>query len=366
MNQINFKLFIKCVALLFTLISSKLSHKDFLESIKHLSSEKQFSLWAFYHGKEYDTNEIEANKRLQIFTSNLEFIKKENSKNLGYTLGLGPFTDLTFEEFSSIFRKSDVILKKNEGIYNDDVNPNPKPTKDWSDHFVVKDYKNCDSGNEAALSLIEFQLRQKYNDITELSSQNWVDCISGCQYFGFNNLLKSLKETGAYPLEEYPFTGKLGVCKANERYDTANKCDKTDPYVVFDNEKLICNFMDDYKNGSKVCKLTEYESILNKSPYATVILITPEVQHYTFGVLEVNCKTGNNRDKTEVIGVVTAMDKESAKILLPFGNSYGERGFLRMKRQTKSKSVHDRLCGPEGYAYTISEVKKVENRTPIQ
>ncbi|WVY89926.1 hypothetical protein V8G54_035440 [Vigna mungo] len=59
--------------------------------------------WLVKHGKLYNTLE-EKDKRFQIFKDNLRLFDKINSANRGSTVGqLGPFTDLTNEEFKAMF-----------------------------------------------------------------------------------------------------------------------------------------------------------------------------------------------------------------------------------------------------------------------
>ena len=51
------------------------------------------------HGKQY--NSSEEIKRFAVFEQNLDFIAAENAKGHGFTLGIGPFADLTEAEFQA-------------------------------------------------------------------------------------------------------------------------------------------------------------------------------------------------------------------------------------------------------------------------
>ena len=58
-----------------------------------------FTAWKAAHGKTYSAEEHAM--RAEIFETNKQFIEAENAKGHTYTLGVGPFTDLTNEEFAA-------------------------------------------------------------------------------------------------------------------------------------------------------------------------------------------------------------------------------------------------------------------------
>ena len=56
--------------------------------------EAQFAQFQCDHDKTY-SSEAEERSRFATFQTNLEYIAAENAKGLAYTLGVGPFADLT-------------------------------------------------------------------------------------------------------------------------------------------------------------------------------------------------------------------------------------------------------------------------------
>ncbi|KAL0793184.1 hypothetical protein Bca101_064561 [Brassica carinata] len=71
---------------------------------------KIYEEWMEKHGKKKMTTKttqsnglVTDQKRFEIFKDNLRFIDEHNNKNLSYKLRLTPFTDLTNDEFRSIY-----------------------------------------------------------------------------------------------------------------------------------------------------------------------------------------------------------------------------------------------------------------------
>ena len=63
---------------------------------------RDFDAWRLAHGKTYD-GKGEHESRRSIFAANLDYIDAHNAEGHSYTLGVGPFTDLTNEEFAARF-----------------------------------------------------------------------------------------------------------------------------------------------------------------------------------------------------------------------------------------------------------------------
>ena len=64
------------------------------------SSNSAFVSWMSKHGKSYASAETAS--RQAIFEANVAMIEEHNANSLAsYTMGVGPFTDMTHEEWSS-------------------------------------------------------------------------------------------------------------------------------------------------------------------------------------------------------------------------------------------------------------------------
>ena len=91
------------------------SNTDIRESILSSFQEKPkkelFKVFHFLFQKKYDLNSEEGLNRYRTFKSNLKFIEVQNTKNLGFTLGITELTDLTADEFRKT-RLSTIVPEK--------------------------------------------------------------------------------------------------------------------------------------------------------------------------------------------------------------------------------------------------------------
>ena len=336
--------YIVAILIITNVITSNYTSKEFYNSIKNMPVDKQFNLWASFNSKDYVSKEEEKQLKFNNFKENLHFINEQNSKNESYTLGLGPFSDLNYEDFKNLF--SNPIEKPNAAEIIKETTLNKEPflpfeTKDWSMYFNIKDSKQCFSGADSIVSLMEFNLKTSLNVNTSLSAQSYVDCyLSGCQNYGANSLLEFFTKNGAYEEKDYPFTGEKGVCFF-QRETISNKCDFTPPFATIQSSKEInLNNADDYIK------------ILNQQPILIYLVITPEIQNYRGGVLPKQ-SSSLSQDKRLPVILVQMTDK-FVKLLPSFGKSYGENGYLRIEYARSEYSNRISL----GYGqYIIEQVK---------
>lgn len=110
-----------------------------------------YESWLVKHGKAYNALG-EKEKRFEIFKDNLQFIDEHNSKNLSYKLGLNRFSDLSHEEFRSIFvggrmdRKARLMKGKVGDRYSFNVGDDLPKSVDWREKGAVapvKDQGQC-------------------------------------------------------------------------------------------------------------------------------------------------------------------------------------------------------------------------------
>ena len=71
------------------------------------STSTDFAAWKAAYGKTYTGEEYV--RRASIFADNVAFIESENTKGHGHTLGVGPFADMTNDEFIETVRAGTVI-----------------------------------------------------------------------------------------------------------------------------------------------------------------------------------------------------------------------------------------------------------------
>ena len=82
-------------------------HKEMMELLDSKPNKEKFKYWHFLMKRPYDINSQEAIDRYAIFKQNLKKIQEVNASQSKFVLGLGPFTDLTFEEWASSASSSD-------------------------------------------------------------------------------------------------------------------------------------------------------------------------------------------------------------------------------------------------------------------
>ena len=85
------------------ILSSSLSKQMLNIALENGDENEAFKVWHFVNQKQYSLNSQEGERKLQIFKENLETIKKVNQLGKSYKLGLGPFSDLTNEEYNRIY-----------------------------------------------------------------------------------------------------------------------------------------------------------------------------------------------------------------------------------------------------------------------
>jgi len=86
--------------------------------ISALSVEERFNTWTILHGKSYKS-QFEKAYRLTVYKNNLEYVENHNRQNLGFTLAMNLFADLTSEEFGQIYLGS--IINATNRVQSSDV-----------------------------------------------------------------------------------------------------------------------------------------------------------------------------------------------------------------------------------------------------
>lgn len=181
-----------------------------------------FARFAHRYGKRYENVE-EIQRRFQIFSETLKMIRSHNKKGLSYTMGINEFADMTWDEFRKhklgAAQNCSATIKGNHKLTNA-VLPE---LKDWREAGIVSPVKNqghCGScWTFSTTGALEAAYAQAFGKGISLSEQQLVDCAGAFNNFGCNGGLPSqafeyIKYNGGLETEdEYPYTGKDGVCK---------------------------------------------------------------------------------------------------------------------------------------------------------
>jgi hypothetical protein len=79
--------------------STEFKELDFQVDNDELKMIKKFKEWHKANNKQYSLDSTEASKRFATFKENYKYITSQNKKST-FVMGLGPFADMNFEEFT--------------------------------------------------------------------------------------------------------------------------------------------------------------------------------------------------------------------------------------------------------------------------
>ena len=284
---------------------------------------KEFEKFIKEFNKSYDESEF--HRRLDIFENNLKMIRDHNKRaefgEHSYYLGIGPFADLTLNEFSYRYLNPYFDSNTNScGTYKYGGPMSSVPvTFDWRDNNAVTAVKNQGQcGSCWAFSTtgsVEGLVAIKTGELVSLSEQELVDCSSSFGNHGcFGGLMTDafeyiISKGGLCSEENYSYTGKTDRCQ---------KCNNVEGSDLTD------------------CKEVEpgdYNSIiesLSKQPVSVGIQAnTVEFQHYSSGIFNsTSCYTGEIDHGV----LLVAYDDDSLTIKNSWGEMWGENGYIKMAR----------------------------------
>ncbi|KAM0925212.1 hypothetical protein ACQ4PT_004326 [Festuca glaucescens] len=315
------------------------------------------SLWALYerwrsrHTVARDLDEKA--RRFNVFRENVRLIHElrctdtaQNSLhefNRGdapYKLRLNRFGDMTADEFRRAYASSRVAhhrmfrgARKEEGFAHGSatgVRAVP-PSVDWRQKGAVTDVKDqgqCGScWAFSTIAAVEGINAIKTKNLTALSEQQLVDCDTktnaGCNGGLMDYAFQYIAKHGGIAAEDaYPY-------KARQ----ANSCNKKNPLVV-----TIDGYEDVPANDEKAL-----QKALANQPVAVAIEASgSHFQFYSEGVFSGKCGTELDHGVAAVGYGATADGTKYWIVKNSWGPEWGEKGYIRMKRDVADK---EGLCG---------------------
>jgi len=276
------------------------------------------------YGKVY--LETEENHRYSVFKHNLDFVNSWDAETRGFTVAINKFSDLTKEEFASIYNGMKVTknyepvpepLPVQSGVTGDIVN--------WVNKGAVTPIKNqgqCGScWSFSATGSMEGEQFLTKGVLTSLSEQNLVDCSTtqgndGCngglmdQVFQYVITTKGIDTEASYP---YTATGP-NTCV----YSASNIGDTISSYQ-------------DVTTGSE----SALETAVNKQPVSVAIDASNEsFQMYSGGVYYEPACSPTSLDHG-VLAVGYGTDSTGTDYWLvknSWGTDWGMSGYIQMSR----------------------------------
>jgi cathepsin L len=305
-------------------------------AVAHEASVQQaFTQYVKQFQKQYPTDEVF--DRYNAFKQNMALIEAHDD-SLGWTMGVNEFTDLTSQEFASLYLG--YKARDNEYLRNLNLHvapPNQKVANDidWSTKgavTAVKDQAQC--GSCWAFSTtggVEGAHQIKSGQLVSLSEQQLVDCAGSSGNQGCNGGLMDdafqyiIKNQGIGTEASYPYTARDGSCK---KVTAA---------------AMITGFKD-VAAGSE----SGLMSAVQMQPVSIAIEADQSgFQHYKSGVFAGPC--GKNLDHgVLLVGYGTDGGVDYWKVKNSWGMSWGDSGYIRIKRGSD-------LCGlADAASYPVS------------
>jgi len=291
-----------------------------------------FSNWAREHGRSY-SSQAEAEKRLQIFHNNLQFINQHNqlaAQGLkSYTVGANRFADLTVEEYRAQYLTYRPSLKNNgnrtANIFVPDATVGANPTTvDWRQKNAVtpvKDQGQCGScWSFSSTGSMEGVHAIATGSLVSLSEQNLIDCVKGGSYTcdtggEMQDAFQYVIDNGGIDTEDsYPYC----TCSGNQcNYNAANSA------ATFSSFKVVAQ-------GSE----SDLETAAAGRPVSVAIDASQQsFQLYTSGVYyEPACSSTQLDHGVLVAGYGVDNSKDYWLVKNSWSASWGMSGYIMMSR----------------------------------
>ena len=294
----------------------------------------KFNIYLEEYDKSYNTSEYWT--RYYIFEKNYDYIYVHNAKNKTYQLGINNFTDVSKEEFKSIYltglKKTNVPIEKEYHKYDNSHIPN---SIDWrADSLVtnVKDQGQCGScWAFSAVGTMEGQHAKKKN-LVSLSEQNLIDCS-----FNFGNEGCG----GGWPSDAMDYVIKNDGLDTEDTYkyeaeDDSCRYNKTDSGATI--SKVI------YVPPNNMTLL--YHSIATIGPISVAIDAEGDFQMYSSGIYETTeCSNEYLDHAVLVVGYgVSSKGKKYYIVKNSWGSDWGMNGYIYYSADIEN------MCGIENNA----------------
>jgi C1A family cysteine protease len=289
--------------------------------------------WSDYKeefGKKYSSRLVH-DQRQKAFQANVELIKKHNSEDHSYKLGVNQFADLTQEEFAKRYLSP---FKRTRASRVKWLNITAPSSVDWRQHNAVtpvKNQGNCGScWSFSTTGSVEGAAAIASGKLISLSEQQLVDCGTpegnhgcngGLMDFGFQYIEDN---QGITTEDDYPYTARDGTCQAT----------KASHHVV-----TVTGYSDVPSDNP-----SQFEMAVSKGPVSIAIEADKSAfQLYKSGVMD-NTACGTQLDHGVLVvgyGYDSTESKDYWIVKNSWGATWGEQGYIRLGKSNSG----DGMCG---------------------
>lgn len=283
-------------------------------------------------------------ERRAVFEENVQKIIAQNRKDEGMYFGVNQFAAMTEDEFKASmlgFKKPESDLPT-VGVHKYSGADLPDSI-DWVEKGAVTPVKNqgqCGScWAFSTVGALEGRAQLAKNKLVSMSEQELVDCDkvdSGCSGGLMDNGFKYVEQNGLCTEDSYGYKAQVGSCASKSCTKTVQAGEVTGHKDVDASEEALAE-------------------AVAQGPVSVAVEADTIFQFYHSGVMSSVC--GAKLDHgVLVVGYGEDNGTKYWKVKNSWGTSWGEGGYLRMKKGKGGKGQCGILSGPPSYPVLGSSV----------